>query len=349
MTDSADVKNEQHKVVVNDCYGGFELSKEAVAYLEKQPEVIELKKQDKDFDINKYFEYEGRTNPALVRCVELLGEKASGPHADLVIKMFKGEKYKISEYDGWETVETPDNTNWLAIKKNKIFPEKSNHENQDKEKLERLDLVKMSALENSVNSGKTRPDALQELYGFTQKDTTSVVLTVAVMHAQELSFYPKYKNKEVVNPVLVPYIAKVMNGALYNPNCDSNVIEASSHTIANISKNNLWKDDIKNVQEQIKELENLIDKLKKKIGQRDLNNYRNINLNTAQIGYATKYMGARGMDFVKDDEGHSILLPKTENNGDLPSRIKAELQRRSNLQSGTQKSGAPLSKSIERV
>lgn len=252
---------------------------------------------------------------------------------------------EITEYDDMEIVRTPDDEAWIEIEpeQDKKFPE-----NPNKEKMERVDLAKMSVLENSVKSGKNRPEAFRELYEFTQKDTTAVVLTVAVMHAQEFSFYPKDKDKEAVNPVLVPYVAKVMKGALYNQNRDANVIEVSEHTLDNIAKSDLGKDDIKKVQEQIKELEKLLAELKKKVAQTNRENNENINSDTARVVYATKYMGARGMDFVADNNGQSMLLPRSENSSSLPVRINAELQRQSGLQSEKQKSAAPLLKSKER-
>ncbi len=234
--------------------------------------------------------------------------------------------------------------------------------------MERVDLAKMSALENSVKLGKPRPAALRELYSFTQRDTTAVVLTVAVMHAQEFSFYRKGKNEEVVNPALVPYVAKVMKGALYNPNRDANVIEASRHTLDSISKSDLRKDDIKKVQEQIKEVEKLLAEVKKKVEQLDHGNNQNTNADTtqvanapatrrdnqffnadnAQVVYATKYMGARGMDFVADNNGKSMLLPRGENNDSLSNRIKLELQQRSSVQSEKHEFKATLFKSKAR-
>ena len=82
------------KVVINCCYGGFSLSKEAYDYL--------------GIEWDGYgFEYDDeRTNPKLIEVVETLGQSASGACADLkVIEIPEGIKWYISEYDGFETVE----------------------------------------------------------------------------------------------------------------------------------------------------------------------------------------------------------------------------------------------------
>jgi len=82
------------KIVVNRCFGGFGLSKEAYAFLG-------LEWDDYGFKYN-----EDRTNPKLVECVEKLGENASGSHARLrVVEVPDDIEWKISDYDGQEKVE----------------------------------------------------------------------------------------------------------------------------------------------------------------------------------------------------------------------------------------------------
>ena len=78
------------KIVVNKCYGGFGLSKEAVDMLGKD---------------NEYYE-DDRTNPALIEVVEKLGNKANGNFAKLTIIEIPDEAtdYNISYYDGMETL-----------------------------------------------------------------------------------------------------------------------------------------------------------------------------------------------------------------------------------------------------
>ena len=80
------------KIVVNKCYGGFGLSKEAMDMLGKD---------------NEYEYYEDdRTSPALIEVVEKLGNKANGNFAKLTIIEIPDEAtdYDISYYDGMETL-----------------------------------------------------------------------------------------------------------------------------------------------------------------------------------------------------------------------------------------------------
>jgi hypothetical protein len=93
------------KIVYNSCYGGFGLSEKA---------------------INRYWELKGekgpeywytgdldRTDPILVQVVEELAEESNGAFSDLRIEELEaGTRYRIEEYDGFETVETEDTMNW---------------------------------------------------------------------------------------------------------------------------------------------------------------------------------------------------------------------------------------------
>jgi hypothetical protein len=54
-----------------------------------------------------------RTDPALVQVVEELGDAANGEHAKLcVADVPTGERYRIDEYDGSESVMTVDSYEW---------------------------------------------------------------------------------------------------------------------------------------------------------------------------------------------------------------------------------------------
>lgn len=54
-----------------------------------------------------------RTDPILVQVVEELGPRANGPHANLQIaEVPSGSRYRIDEYDGSESVETPESYEW---------------------------------------------------------------------------------------------------------------------------------------------------------------------------------------------------------------------------------------------
>jgi len=87
-----------NKVVYNACFGGFGLSDEAEA------RYAELSGSDGG--------YQSRHDPILVRVVEELGEAASG---NLRIAEIEGSIYRIDEYDGSESVETPDSYDWVQI------------------------------------------------------------------------------------------------------------------------------------------------------------------------------------------------------------------------------------------
>lgn len=96
------------KVVINKCYGGFGLSKEA----------SELYAKEMGLSVGKYNEswgfYENgdfydrdipRNDSVLVSIVERLGEKASSRYARLeVIEIPDGVEWEIEEYDGNEWV-----------------------------------------------------------------------------------------------------------------------------------------------------------------------------------------------------------------------------------------------------
>ena len=84
------------KIVINKCYGGFSLSKEAYEYLGLEWDNYGY----------VYSDYEHRTNPKLVECVETLGEKANGRYAQLMIVEIPDDvEWEIDNYDGIETVE----------------------------------------------------------------------------------------------------------------------------------------------------------------------------------------------------------------------------------------------------
>lgn len=82
------------KVVLNKCYGGFGLSKEAYEYMG-----LEWDKYGFKFDND-------RENPKLIECVEALGEKANGSYANLFVDEYDDENftYWIDEYDGVESL-----------------------------------------------------------------------------------------------------------------------------------------------------------------------------------------------------------------------------------------------------
>lgn len=84
------------KVVINTCYGGFGLSKEAEELYESRTGEF-----FSDYDTPRH-------DPTLVKLVEELGPSAAGASfSDLTIVEVEGDRYYIKEYDGYESVVTP--------------------------------------------------------------------------------------------------------------------------------------------------------------------------------------------------------------------------------------------------
>jgi hypothetical protein len=82
------------KIVINRCYGGFGLSKDAYEFL------------GKEWDGYGFASCIKRTDPKLVECVETLGSKANGNFANLkVVEIPNDVTWEIDEYDGMETIE----------------------------------------------------------------------------------------------------------------------------------------------------------------------------------------------------------------------------------------------------
>jgi len=88
------------KVVINQCYGGFGLSKQA------KTRYATLK----DIDETTYFvEHSGlgieRTDPVLIQMIEELGKRANGFFAELkIVEIPDDIKWTIEEHDGMERV-----------------------------------------------------------------------------------------------------------------------------------------------------------------------------------------------------------------------------------------------------
>lgn len=115
----------KHKVVYNNCFGGFSLSKKAGEWLlehnieEPYKSAIEddiQKINDPESIITSVYSEIPRHHPLLVQCVEELGKTANGECAKLVIEEIYSNIYKIDEYDGNETIITRDTIDWVVIK-----------------------------------------------------------------------------------------------------------------------------------------------------------------------------------------------------------------------------------------
>jgi hypothetical protein len=94
------------KVVINTCYGGFNLSNEA------RERYVELSgsRPDHWYDMK-------RTDPYLVQVVEELGPAADGPNAELKVVNVEGCRwFRIKEYDGYEKIERKDiDDDWIPV------------------------------------------------------------------------------------------------------------------------------------------------------------------------------------------------------------------------------------------
>lgn len=85
------------KIVINKCFGGFNLSNEAVEWM----------KANGAEDASPYSHCDDfyRDDPVLIACVEALGNKANGDCAELkVVEVPDGVQVEIMEYDGKERV-----------------------------------------------------------------------------------------------------------------------------------------------------------------------------------------------------------------------------------------------------
>ena len=129
----------KHKIVYNDCYGGYTLSYKAIDWLSEHGSErtknfiahkrIEAKEKD-DFssasqeridNVTKFYVMDAvrsflkRHDPDLVAVVEALGKEASGTFSALAIAEIDEDKYFIDEYDGMETIVTPADLCWEVI------------------------------------------------------------------------------------------------------------------------------------------------------------------------------------------------------------------------------------------
>lgn len=108
------------KIVYNDCYGGFGLSKKAIQRYSDLAGLGLTFVEDTYWGhwelpdgVYWYDSDLSRTDPFLVQVVEELGEEAESNAASLSIRELpEGTKYRIDEYDGLETVMAQDEYEW---------------------------------------------------------------------------------------------------------------------------------------------------------------------------------------------------------------------------------------------
>lgn len=106
-----------NKVVINKCYGGYGLSKKAAQWLIdhniSKDYYIKEYSEDSNF-IHNYLSWNvPRHHPLLVQCVEELERDAYGDFAWLEIVEIDSDLYRINDYDGMESVETPNDICWI--------------------------------------------------------------------------------------------------------------------------------------------------------------------------------------------------------------------------------------------
>ena len=100
------------KVVFNGCFGGYGVSERGARWLldnGANPGNVRLTQRGEDVYVTCNIE---RHDPLLVRMVEVLGEKANGDSARLVVREISQPLYRIEEYDGAERIEEPDDLSW---------------------------------------------------------------------------------------------------------------------------------------------------------------------------------------------------------------------------------------------
>ena len=98
-----------HQVVLNGCFGGFSLSPEACEALRALGVEVDSEYGFRPYDFPRH-------DPRLVQVVEELGtERASGRCAGLYLATVPGNRYRIQEYDGSETLHTPEGIQWTVI------------------------------------------------------------------------------------------------------------------------------------------------------------------------------------------------------------------------------------------
>jgi len=99
------------KVVYNACFGGFGVSDKAIKRMAElgHKGATEALEKPYSFGGKKYYPLRvERHDPLLVQVVEELGDEASDNLARLKIATIDGDRYRIDEYDGNESVQGQD-------------------------------------------------------------------------------------------------------------------------------------------------------------------------------------------------------------------------------------------------
>jgi hypothetical protein len=94
------------KVVYNACYGGYGLSDKAIEMLNGLSGGL--------VDRDNYHTLP-RHDMNLVLVIEALGSAANDEWSGLNVVEIESDRYRISGYDGWECVETPETIQWVVV------------------------------------------------------------------------------------------------------------------------------------------------------------------------------------------------------------------------------------------
>ena len=115
------------KVVYNNCFGGFGISKACAEWMAERGHegAIKLIKDnqviERECSLTDTYHYVWtsslfdchRHDPVLVEAVETLGKLAQSDVADLKVHTLKcGNRYMIEQYDGMENVVEPEDIKW---------------------------------------------------------------------------------------------------------------------------------------------------------------------------------------------------------------------------------------------
>lgn len=98
------------KIVINKCYGGFGLSKKAVLLCQeisgdKNWGGIILPDENIRPTFDVWCPNIERTDPVLIKAVEVLGKDANGSFSKLIVEDIRaGSYFKINDNDGYECI-----------------------------------------------------------------------------------------------------------------------------------------------------------------------------------------------------------------------------------------------------
>ena len=143
----------KNKVVINACFGGFGLSTLAEQTLLEKKNIKYITKTESKYGMDNTYFYNAdivnskkyqhleqlewsslsvedrqylnsahinmseleRHDKDLIEVVEQLGAAASSRYAKLEVEEIEGNKYQVNEYDGSESIITPDEQTWTEI------------------------------------------------------------------------------------------------------------------------------------------------------------------------------------------------------------------------------------------